>query len=393
MGFPVPSEAFARLEIRALLDAGCDVSVSAFRRRPPNSREMLAEYGLEGLHISSGGLGGLPTAVVAVFERPIAALRLARRALEGVMASPRQSLIGLLLVPRALGIAREAAMLGVDRVHLFWGHYPALVGLALKEARHPVAISMFLGAYDLARCYPASRMLARLVPVTTHTRANVAGICEFAGLTPDQVSVIHRGVSVPHRPSPALRDQRPSVVVAERLVRSKRTRESILVFERVRTMIPDVVLQLFGDGPEAEHIRDMIAERELGQAVVMHGHVTHQRVQEAAAAAQVFLSMSQSEGERLPNAAKEAMAACCPVVLARSPGIDELVLDQQTGYIVAPGDVEGAAQRVVELLCNPERRKAFGDRGRRHIENQFDIAETTRQRLAFWGVNGNPGTY
>ncbi len=388
MAFPAPSEAFARLEIRALLDAGCDVSVSTFRARPSRWRALLAEFGLEELPVSNGGLAAWAAGLIAACLQPAAAVRLARRALEGVTASPRQSLIALLLVPRALGIAREILDRGVDQVHLFWGHYPALVGLALRETGQAVDVSMFLGAYDLVRRFPASRVLARQVPVTTHARVNVTGICEFTGLAPERVSVIHRGIRVPSRRSDTVPDEPPTVVVAERLVGAKRTTDAIAAFDRVRADVPGAVLHVFGDGPEAERLRASVAARGLVQAVTFHGHVSHRRLQEAFARAHVYLSMSQSEGERLPNAAKEAMAAYCPVVLARSPGIDELVASGQTGYIVAPGDVEDAARRVTGLLRDSRRREDFADRARRHIEAEFDIEDATRRRLAFWGLDG-----
>ncbi|KAA3633452.1 MAG: hypothetical protein DWQ08_01860, partial [Proteobacteria bacterium] len=71
-------------------------------------------------------------------------------------------------------------------------------------------------------------------------------------------------------------------------------------------------------------------------------------------------------------------------VVAHSPGIEELVSDGETGYILAPGDIKGAAGCVVELLTRADRREDFGRRAYRRVAQAFDIAETTNQRLEFW---------
>src|SRR5205807_7616217 len=59
----------------------------------------------------------------------------------------------------------------------------------------------------------------------------------------------------------------------------------------------------------------------------------------------------------------EAMAVGTPVVATRVHGLPEMVRDGVTGRLVDPGDVDGLAAAVLEVL---ENRGAMGDAAREH---------------------------
>jgi glycosyltransferase involved in cell wall biosynthesis len=70
----------------------------------------------------------------------------------------------------------------------------------------------------------------------------------------------------------------------------------------------------------------------------------------------------------------EAMSCRRPVVAARCGGIAETVVDGVTGFTVRPGDANALAERVAELLGDPERARAMGAAGRRHVQRRFDLS-------------------
>jgi glycosyltransferase involved in cell wall biosynthesis len=69
----------------------------------------------------------------------------------------------------------------------------------------------------------------------------------------------------------------------------------------------------------------------------------------------------------------EAMAAGRPVVASRCGGIPEVVEDQVTGVLVAPGNAEAFAAEVVSLLRDPVLRRELGAAGRRRAEAVFGV--------------------
>lgn len=79
--------------------------------------------------------------------------------------------------------------------------------------------------------------------------------------------------------------------------------------------------------------------------------------------------------------ALEGMRAAKPVVASDSYGLREVVADGETGYRVPPGDVEALANAIRDLAGDPERRKRFGDAGRRRFEETFRLADMKREFL------------
>jgi len=373
------------VELRGLRECGCRVSVSTFRARPPGAERLLGEHDLRDVDISYGGTLKWLIGAWGLILRPAAAVRLLTRGLRGTGRRPGQALVALALLPRAFGIALELEKSRPEHVHIFWGHYPSLVGHALKVIDETFPVSIFLGAYDLVTRFPPSARLAREVPVMTHSKANLEAIRDFTGVSPEKVSVAYRGIRVGSVQSGARGEIAPRIVMVERLIAGKRTVDGIEVFARVAEHVPGARLIILGDGPNRPDLERMIRDRGLDDSVALRGHVSHEIVLEELEQAALFLSMSRSPSERIPNAAKEAMSVGCPVVAGRTPGIDELVLNGDDGYIVSAGDVEEAATRVKELLRDHAMRERMGRSAREHVDTVFNIEATTRQRLAFWG--------
>ncbi len=77
----------------------------------------------------------------------------------------------------------------------------------------------------------------------------------------------------------------------------------------------------------------------------------------------------------------EASATGLPVVGGDSGGAPDAVLDGETGYVVGGRDVAALAERLVELLGNPEQARAMGAAGRAWVEREWRW-ETQAARMA-----------
>ena len=78
--------------------------------------------------------------------------------------------------------------------------------------------------------------------------------------------------------------------------------------------------------------------------------------------ASVFVIASEIETQGL--ASLEAAASGLPIIAVRATPLTELVEDGVTGYLVAPGDVEAMADRVRNVLQNPDHAQAMGQAAR-----------------------------
>jgi len=74
------------------------------------------------------------------------------------------------------------------------------------------------------------------------------------------------------------------------------------------------------------------------------------------------------------------MAAGLPVVAFNVGGVSETVVDEQTGYLVSPNNLETLSQRIAELVINPRKRLLMGQAGFQRIQQHF-TAELTAERV------------
>ena len=73
--------------------------------------------------------------------------------------------------------------------------------------------------------------------------------------------------------------------------------------------------------------------------------------------------------------AVEAGAAGLPVVATRQGGLPEIVVDGESGFLVAPECPTELAERLGRLLSDPELRRSMGERGRERVWSRFTRGE------------------
>jgi glycosyltransferase involved in cell wall biosynthesis len=91
----------------------------------------------------------------------------------------------------------------------------------------------------------------------------------------------------------------------------------------------------------------------------------------------VFLLTSSREG--LCNSILEAMSLGVPVVSTDVGGSRELVVHEQTGFLLNHGDIEGIASAVLALIENEPLRLRMGQAGRERIDQEFSFGSRLRK--------------
>lgn len=75
----------------------------------------------------------------------------------------------------------------------------------------------------------------------------------------------------------------------------------------------------------------------------------------------------------------EAMAMGRAVIVSRSSGILDYVIDGQTGILVSPGNVEEMREVIAHLLSHPEEAQRLGQNARQRIEAELNIDVYVKQ--------------
>lgn len=82
-----------------------------------------------------------------------------------------------------------------------------------------------------------------------------------------------------------------------------------------------------------------------------------------------FLLPSYNEG--FPIAIIEAMSAGLPIITTPVGGIPDVIKDEQSGFLINPGDYASMAQRILTLASNSSLRKRMGELNRSIVKEQF----------------------
>ncbi len=101
-------------------------------------------------------------------------------------------------------------------------------------------------------------------------------------------------------------------------------------------------------------------------------------------AADIFCLMSRSEG--LSNALLEAMACGLPVVATNVGGTPEVVADGESGFLVPKEDPQAAADRILQLIRDPNLARRTGDAGRARVNQHFSADTMVRRMAELYGT-------
>lgn len=161
--------------------------------------------------------------------------------------------------------------------------------------------------------------------------------------------------------------------------RVKRVPDVIEVFRRVNEEIPSVLI-LVGEGQERNVAQDLVLKHGLQYKVHFLGNQDF--VEDVLALADLFLLPSEKESFGL--VALEAMSCGCPVIASDAEGIPEVVRDGETGFLLPVGDVEGMAERALQLLRDPEMHRRFSRAAREWVVKNFAPEIHVKRYLDFY---------
>ena len=164
---------------------------------------------------------------------------------------------------------------------------------------------------------------------------------------------------------------RPLVVCVGRLVSRKGQDMLIDAMAGLTGPFPDARLALVGGGRLAGELRKRAAAAGIADRVLLPGEVTGDRLHLWLRAADVFAGPSRTrlrglEIEGFGIVSAEAALSGLPVIVGRSGGAPEAVIDGESGFVVdAHGPVELRAALARLLAMSAEERRRMGESGRR----------------------------
>jgi glycosyltransferase involved in cell wall biosynthesis len=288
-----------------------------------------------------------------------------------------------MLRPRAaFQVARLARFIRAERIALVHAQdiYTNALGLlAGRAAGVPVITTRVdLGHHVVGYRRPLTRLACLASDRVLVNALCVRDLVIRDGVAPDRIAVVRNGVDLEsldrEAREPPLAPPPPGswiACVANMHHPVKGQTDLLLAFREVLRTCADARLLLVGDGVRRPLLENLA--RELGVAGRVHFLGFRRDV--PALLARAALSVSASHAEGLSNAILEAMASRVPVVATAVGGTPELVRDGVNGLLVPPGSPGPLARKMSDVLADRTRARRMGERGRRVVEREFDLAQ------------------
>lgn len=387
MQFPVPSETFLSLDVETLRSLGIDVSVLGLRFDHKDKEDLLRHRGHGDISCRNFNLATIRDAFLLVFLHFPKVISLIFWVLHNCHRSPVHLVKSFLLLPSVCGQYYRLSKEKPDVVHLFWGHYPAMVGYLAKRYLKGVVVTQFLGAHDLMEEYPGSVSFSHSADcIFTHTRSNLEHLKNI-GIDVNKVVVVYRGTTVSNGnfdTTDLNTDRGIKFLTASRLIRDKGVDDVIQIFHEILSDYPQSQLVIAGDGPFGDELKSIVSDLKLSDRVKFLGHVHHDSLLLLMEESDIFILMSKYPSERLPNVIKEAMLRKCLVVTTSTKGIDELVENGISGIVVDQGDTENAVTEIRYLVQNKFVLKGISEKGASTIIEKFDVNRNMQKYIDVW---------
>ena len=218
------------------------------------------------------------------------------------------------------------------------------------------------------------------------SEANGRYLTEEKRLPRSKVHVIHNGSDLKRfhglssnraelKTAMGFRREEPVLLVAGRIEPQKGHSVLLDALPLVRRRFPNVRAVFAGQGSLLQQLQQQVTGLGLQGAVDFVGFQSN--IEQWFSIADITVLPSFYEG--LPLVAIESQAAGTPLVASAVDGTPEIVINEETGLTVAPGNSSALAEAICKLLEDPLLRQQYGSAGRSLVFQKFSQEQQIRK--------------
>lgn len=387
MQFPAPSETFASSDIQSLNKLNPELSVYSLKSKHSDYNRMIKDRKLQNISIFTCEVKENILGLIEIIKSPFLFISLLFWLIKNDLKKTGHFIRCFALIPASFYILSQLKKEKPDVVHLFWGHYPSLVGFLVKRVLKNSKISMFLGAYDLEYNLNISKDLAKNADfIFTHAKANIPQLNKM-NIKTDKINVIHRGINIKDLSLviESIHKKSNQIICAGRFLPDKGFDKVIDIFSKLHKNINNSNLVLVGYGLAQSDLEKQTIDLKIESNVTFTGYLSQNDVLKFMAESDIFLFLSSKAGERLPNVVKEAMLAGCICIVSNTPGIDELIEDGKTGFIIEENNYDLIPNLISSL--NEIKKEEIRANAKEFILKNFDVELSMKKYINIWESN------
>jgi len=201
-----------------------------------------------------------------------------------------------------------------------------------------------------------------------------------------KIRVIYNGVDPERFQSPIgqqeargrLRIPAQSPVVS--IVAALRPDKAHHIFLRAARMVVDTIPEahflVIGDGPQMPFLKNLAVDLNLENQVHFLGF--QRQLGDIFAAVDINCLSSYPQQETLSVAVIEAMSAGIPIVCTDVGFMNEIVIPNETGFLVPVDDPESLAKKIIFVLKNPEQQQYMSHQARKLVDETLSVHQMAR---------------
>ncbi|MCX6779232.1 MAG: glycosyltransferase family 4 protein [Candidatus Magasanikbacteria bacterium] len=143
---------------------------------------------------------------------------------------------------------------------------------------------------------------------------------------------------------------------------------------QVLSKIPQARLVLIGEGPEKNNLIKITKGLCLEKNITLLGKIDDKELNSWFQKASVFIMPCKQKGadvEGLGTVFLEAASHGLPLVVGKTGGAPEAVIDHQTGILVDPNSLDEISEALINILADKNRAQKMGEEGRQLVEEKF----------------------
>ena len=194
-------------------------------------------------------------------------------------------------------------------------------------------------------------------------------------------------------------DRAIRLLTVGRLVEKKGIEFSVRAVVQLLQEGYDLQYEIIGDGPLRNKLAQLTSELGASSRITFAGAKDNGYVRERMEESDLFLlaSVTAADGdtEGAPVSLLEAQACGIPVVSTRHAGIPEIVVENQSGYLVPERDAEALATALRKLVINGHLWPSMGMGGRALVEERHNLSRLNQRLVHIYEevASGNTATY
>lgn len=169
-----------------------------------------------------------------------------------------------------------------------------------------------------------------------------------------------------------------------RLGEAKGGYQIIKVLPIIKDNFPNTVLIMAGEiNQYAQWMKKNLKELNLEDSIIFTGFLNKQELISVYHNANICIFPSLCF-ETFGMFNLEAMACKKPVISSYFGGPREVVLNEETGYLINPNNTKLIAEKIIDLLKNPQKARRFGEAGYQRVKEFFSLDEQVNKTLEWY---------